>query len=191
MKTSSENLLTDLVQRTQDNLNQAQVLKQEAEEALKWKAAPEVWSALECFDHMNQFSEVYLNNIDQSMLKSQRKAQENFKSTGLGNWFTGFVKPGQKSKKIKTFKKTNPNGKQLDVSVIDTYIYDQQRSLQLLETARGKNLSKVIVPTYLGNWFRVKLGDAFRIIVYHNQRHLQQAQRSFEAYVSQIRMEGV
>ena len=86
-----------------------------------------------------------------------------------------------------TFKSKNPNGKILETSVIDTYIHDQERSLKLLDLARSKNLSKIKVPTDLGSWAKVKLGDAFRIIVYHNQRHLEQAERSFNAYVEQIR----
>lgn len=72
--------------------------------------------------------------------------------------------------------------------MIDTYIQDQEKSLALLQIARSKNLARVKVPTDLGTWAKVKLGDAFRIIVYHNQKHLQQAQRSFEGYVNQARL---
>ncbi|MDC7997151.1 DinB family protein [Gilvibacter sediminis] len=188
MKTTSEALITDLIARVQENLNGAQALKQEAEEALNWKAGPKVWSALECFEHMNQYSDVYLMRIMEGMTKSNKKPQEEFKSGGLGNWFAKLMSPGDAGTKMKTFKSKDPNGKKLPVSVIDTYIQDQEKSLALLQIARSKNLARVKVPTDLGAWAKVKLGDAFRIIVYHNQRHLQQAQRSFEGYVNQTRL---
>ena len=187
MKTSSEVLIADLVERAKSNLNQAQALRQEAKEALNWKAGPSVWSALECFDHMNQYSKVYLDRIEEGMEGDQRAPQDNFSSSGMGNWFAKLMRPGGEGTKMKTFKSKNPNGKILETSVIDTYIHDQERSLKLLDLARSKNLSKIKVPTDLGSWAKVKLGDAFRIIVYHNQRHLEQAERSFNAYVEQIR----
>lgn len=187
MKTSSEELIADLVERVRSNLNNAQALKQETEEALQWKAGPEIWSALECFEHMNLFSDIYLGNIEAKMATSHKKAQDQFKSGAFGNWLAKLVAPGNESKKVKTFKSKNPNGKTLDMSIIDKYIMDQQRTLGLLDNARSKNLSKIKVATAAGNWLKIKLGDAFRVIVYHNQRHLEQAQRSFNGYVSQVR----
>ena len=187
MKTSSEELIADLIERAKWNLSNAQALKDESKEALNWKAGPKIWSALECFEHMNLYSEIYLGRIEEYMSKSNQAPQDSYNTGGLGNWFAKMMQPGDAGTKMKTFKSKNPNGSMLDISVIETYIKDQHRSLKLLDEARGKNLSKTKVPTDLGSWAKVKLGDAFRIIVYHNQRHLEQAQRSFEAYVSQVR----
>ena len=191
MKTTSSALITDLVTRTQDNLTQARHLKDEATEALNWKANPTVWSVLECVDHLNQYDKIYLPNIKTSMENSALAPKQHFKSGLFGGWFANLMRPGGAGKKMKTFKSKNPNGKQLNKEVLDLFIKDQQQLLALLETAQQHNLKQVKVNTAAGSWLRINLGDAFRVIVYHNQRHLEQAQRSLVNFATQVRAQGV
>ena len=84
-------------------------------------------------------------------------------------------------KKMNTFKSKNPNGSTIAMSALEILIDDQHTFLQLLEEAAQKNLKKTRVPTDFGSWFKLSLGDSLRIIIYHNQRHLEQAQRSLDA----------
>ncbi len=176
-----------MLKRTQNNLNIAQGLKDEALEALAWKADPEVWSALECVDHLNQYDAIYIPNIHLAIEKSSSASQQQFKSGLLGNWFANLMRPGDAGKKMKTFKSKNPNGKVLDKQVLSTFILDQEMLLKLLELAQSKNLNTVKVPTAFGRWMSINLGDAFRLIIYHNQRHLEQAQNSLAKYAVHVR----
>ena len=48
MKTTTENLISDLIERTRQNLNSAQQLHEMDSEILNYKTGADSWSALEC-----------------------------------------------------------------------------------------------------------------------------------------------
>lgn len=181
MNTSTRDLINDLTDRTKANLAYAHSLRDWPAEALQWKAGDKIWSALECVDHINQYAKIYIENIQTGLQNSHRGPEDSFKSKGLGNWFAKLMSPGDQGTKMKTFKSKNPNGSEVPLSVIDVLIKDQQTFLSLLEQAKAKNLKKTRVPTDFGSWLKLSLGDSLRIIIYHNQRHLQQAERSLKA----------
>ena len=47
--------------------------------------------------------------------------------------------------------------------------------LEIIDSSKAVNLRKVKIPISISTIIRLKLGDAFLFVVYHNQRHLQQA----------------
>ena len=49
--------------------------------------------------------------------------------------------------------------------------------LQLLSLAHDKNLNNIRIPISINKWIKIKLGDTFRFVIYHNERHIQQAKR--------------
>ena len=52
----------------------------------------------------------------------------------------------------------------------------QEELLSYLETAKNKNLDKIKTKTTLPI-LKFKLGDTFRFIIHHNERHIVQAKR--------------
>ena len=66
MKTPTENLISDLIERTRKNLNQAQQLHEMDPEVLNFKSSPQSWSALECLEHLNYYGDYYLPEIEDS-----------------------------------------------------------------------------------------------------------------------------
>ena len=55
---------------------------------------------------------------------------------------------------------------------------EQQRQiLALLDQAKGVNLDQIKTGISLTKWIKIKLGDTFRVLIYHNQRHIKQAER--------------
>ena len=51
----------------------------------------------------------------------------------------------------------------------------RDKLLQILETAKSVNIQRAKVSTSISKFVRLRLGDAFLFIIYHNQRHMQQA----------------
>ena len=51
----------------------------------------------------------------------------------------------------------------------------QQELLTILESAKSVNIQRAKVPTSISKFVRLRLGDAFLFVIYHNQRHIQQA----------------
>ena len=71
----------------------------------------------------------------------------------------------------------DPTGSALDSSVLDKFIIQQEKLLSLLEAAKQVDLSKVKTSISISKWVKLRLGDTLRVVVYHNWRHMVQAQK--------------
>ncbi|MEM1326445.1 MAG: DinB family protein [Bacteroidota bacterium] len=177
-------LIDDLVERTKDNLNRAQLLKTQPESTLNYKPKAECWSALECLEHLNRYSDFYVPEMRQRMKASTATAADTFTSGWLGDKLAKSLLPQSQggAQKMNSPKKMNPKGSQLDKSVVDTFIRYQYGLLDLLKEARQKNLSTIKTGITLTQLIKLRLGDTFRVVIYHTQRHLGQAERAVKQY---------
>jgi len=181
MKIKNQELIDDLIQRTKGVLNAAEKYAQLDEKTLNWRPAEKKWSVLECLEHCNYYGVFYLDEIEKKM-KNGKTGNENtiFKSGWLGNYFAKSMLPKEKLNKMNTFKSMNPLGSNLDKSTVEKYIHQQKRMLQLLQTARKIDLTKTKTGVTISNWIKLRLGDTFRVVIYHCQRHIVQADRVLE-----------
>ena len=200
MKVQTEVLITDLMNRTKQLILEAEALKEKSEEQLNYKQHPQSWSVLECLEHLNLYGRFYLPEIekrittfplrrsddsDECQTPSEGTEGEDvkycfdpvFKSGWLGNYFANSMLPKQKLNKMKTFKNMNPLNSKLDKKVIDEFISQQEQMLRLLEESRKISLNKTRTAISISKLIKLKLGDTFRFVIYHNQRHMVQAQR--------------
>lgn len=177
MKIQTEVLVTDLMNRTKQLILEAEVLKEKAEAQLNYKQHSESWSALECLEHLNLYGRFYLPEIEKCIQQRKGKSEPVFKSGWLGNYFANSMLPKQKLNKMKTFKNMNPLNSKLDKKVIDEFISQQHQMLRLLEESRKVSLNKTRTAISISKLIKLKLGDTFRFVIYHNQRHMVQAQR--------------
>ncbi|MFN5634134.1 MAG: DinB family protein, partial [Flavobacteriia bacterium] len=58
---------------------------------------------------------------------------------------------------------------------IEGFEKDQLELLNILTQAEEVNLRKVKVPISISKIIRLRLGDALQFVIYHNERHMQQA----------------
>ncbi len=178
MKITNKELIQDLIKRTQDHLNQVEQYRQMELEDLNWKEHTEKWSVLECIEHLNRYGDFYIPEITQRIQNSSTTASNpTFKSGWLGNYFAESMLPKEKLNKMNTFKSMNPVGSQLDKSVLDKFIRQQKQLLDLLEKSRSLNLSKIKTAISISKWIKLRLGDTFRVVIYHNYRHMVQAEK--------------
>jgi hypothetical protein len=142
---------------------------------LNWKQEPGRWSILECLEHLNLYGDFYLVEIERRIIASDNKPESNFQSGLLGNYFANSMLPKDgKIKKMKTFKDKDPANSNLPMTTIDRFLKQQKRMIELLELAREVNLNKVKTSITIPV-IKLKLGDTFRFVIYHNQRHMIQA----------------
>lgn len=181
MKLSNTALIADLEKRTLENKGLAQALLTEPLEDLNRKRTPESWSALECVEHLNRYGYFYLPEI-KNKLKTAQKVSETtlFKSGVLGNYFAKSLLPKEKLNKMKTFANMNPNGSQLGLDVLKTFINQQDETLEILSKARTVHLHKTKTAISISKLIKLRLGDTLRVVIYHNQRHLAQANRALK-----------
>ncbi|MEZ4969481.1 MAG: DinB family protein [Flavobacteriaceae bacterium] len=173
----STELLQDLLERTQENKSKAERFKTLPLDTLNWKYAPNSWSILECLEHLNRYGDYYIPEIEKRITSSQHRPTPIFKSGWLGNYFARTMLPREKLNKMKTFTAMDPIGSKLDMDTVKKFIDQQQAIANLLNKSKEVDLIKTKTGISISKWIKLRLGDTFRVVIYHNQRHMAQAQK--------------
>jgi len=171
-------LLDELVKMTKNHKDEAHQFLALSDKGLNYKLDSETWSILECFEHLNRYGRFYIPEINQRIEANTKPNSDIFNTGILGDYFAKSMLPGEKMKKIKTFKSMNPNQSNLDRSTIDEFIEQQDALLTILEKAKKLNLTKIRTSISISSWIKLRLGDTLRVVIYHNWRHLEQAREN-------------
>ncbi|MCW1962651.1 DinB family protein [Chryseobacterium viscerum] len=177
MKISTLALLNELKDRTSQHLEYAQTLTLKTEEELNFRTSQDSWSTLECLEHLNRYGNFYIPEISRNISSAGKSPQPYFKPGILGNYFAKSMLPKEKLNKMKTLKTMNPIHSKLNKDVVDTFIKQQERMLELLEAAQDVDLEKIKTSISISKLIKLKLGDTFRFVIYHNLRHIGQIKR--------------
>jgi hypothetical protein len=175
-KYKSIELLEHLQADTRQLILVAEYLQSADAGLLLQEPAPGKWSVIQVLEHLNSYGRYYLLAIERS-LEKDKPATEVFKPGWLGNYFTKLMKPGADgiiTNKMKSPKDHRP-AKYLDVlPVLTTFLEQQHYLLELLELAKSKNIGSIRTPISISRLIRLKLGDTFRFVIAHEQRHFVQ-----------------
>tara|TARA_B110000046_G_C12978413_1_gene392211 strand:+ start:867 stop:1439 length:573 start_codon:yes stop_codon:yes gene_type:complete len=186
MKLTNQELIDDLVQRTIANVLAAEKLQTLSVEELNKKPLTDSWSALECIEHLNHYGQFYLPEIKKQFLTSpQVEPSTIFKSGMIGNYFAKSLLPKEDLNKMKTFKNINPSGSELEIAVLDTFIAQQKEMLEILDRSLTLNLKKTKTAVSISSVIKLRLGDTLRVVIYHNGRHMVQANKAVAQVDSQ------
>lgn len=177
MKIPSKQLLHDLKIITEQNLQFVENLLNETDKRLNFRLSENSWSILECLEHLNRYGKFYIPEIRKRIENSDTKSTEMFNSGILGNYFAKSMLPKEKLNTMKTFKSMNPIYSKLDKEVLNEFIDQQKQAITLLNEAEKLDLNKVKTSISISNLIKLKLGDTFRFVIYHNLRHIEQARR--------------
>lgn len=171
-------------------VSQAAAISQDAQkvfgglskEQLNWKPGAERWSVAQCFDHLITTNRGYLLVID-DVLKGQKKSSIWQKLPFFpGIWGKLLIKsldPAQ-TRKIKAPKKFQPAQSDVSGSIIHDFVNQQGQLIEKIRATENLNLERIVITSPAANLVTYSLMDAYRIIVVHERRHFQQAQRVTE-----------
>jgi hypothetical protein len=152
-------------------------------EALHERPSVKKWNVVQILEHLNSYGRYYLLAIEKSM-RQHRPAVARFSPGWLGDYFTRLMKPaedGQVHHKMQSPKDHRPP-KDLDfLPVLNEFLEQQRYLLDLLALAREKNIGRIRVPISLSKFIRLKLGDTFRFVIAHEQRHFVQIHTTLAA----------
>jgi hypothetical protein len=81
---------------------------------------------------------------------------------------------------MKEFKAHTPENKLNPGKVLDEFVEQQHKLLQLLEMAKQKSLNSIRIPLSVTKLIKLKLGDTFRFLIGHEQRHFVQARNAIK-----------
>ena len=181
MEIKSNVLLENLRNKTQAIILQVKRMNSKGVKVLNRKPSEDAWSALECLEHLNRYGRFYIPEMKHRIDSSNKSVSPIFKSGKLGNYFAKSMIPRSKMKKINTFKSMNPNGSKLDMAVVEEFVNQQEQILDILDSAKNVDLTKTKTGTSLSSLVKLRLGDTLRVVIYHNERHVVQAQRAMQA----------
>lgn len=147
---------------------------------LAWRPRPESWSIADCMAHLNKYARYYNKVMRTKMEESEEEVQKTFTSSHLGRTMYRTMKLGKKKnirKKMRAPKGYNPiqNPEIIGSEPIAEFIRHQDTMIDLLDKAKDVNLKKIKIPISISKIIKMRLGDALAFIIYHNERHVQQA----------------
>jgi hypothetical protein len=168
-------LLTSLQNDVELLLNGMEDIKTLSDTGLNHQPEPGKWSIVQILEHLNSYNRYYLPEMEKS-LKKKLSFNPMFKAGWFGNYFTNMMAP--KAQKI-TNKMSSPKdhvpADHLDsTKVIAEFLKGQSKLLPLLKQAESNNIGRLKVPISISRFIKLKLGDTFRFLIAHQQRHFLQ-----------------
>jgi hypothetical protein len=79
--------------------------------------------------------------------------------------------------KMKTFKSKRPNRSELSIITLDKFVKQQKQIIQLIDRSRKINLTKTKCNVTI-KYIKLRLGDTLRFYIFHNIRHIVQANKA-------------
>lgn len=154
-----------------------------SEEQLSWSPGKGEWNIGQCLVHLNAFHSFYVPGFVERVKNSRfQEPTDYFQSSPLGNSTYLKVKLGKLNnvkRKLKSPKDYNPLvNKNLKIEgVVEDFFKYQKMLIGVLESAKKINIRKTKTSFSVRPIVKLRLGDAFQYIVYHCERHIEQARK--------------
>lgn len=177
-------LLERLIADTKRIVLTVHYLLQEDPAALVQQPGTGRWSVAQVIEHLNSYGRYYLPLMENALKAYQGPANKNFKPGWLGDYFTKSMLPkedGRVANKMKAPKDHRPSPDIDSHTVLKDFLQQQQQLLQLLQQAGRSDLNKIRIPISIATFIRIKLGDTFRFLIAHQQRHFVQVANTLAA----------
>ena len=153
--------------------------QQLSDDALRYRPRPDQWNVLDCLEHINMFYANYFSRMEPAIRHATPSDRTTYTPGFFGEWFIKGQRPqqGQRKMKMKTFKSIVPFTDEKDATAIFKTLFQHHVQLEhLLDQSVALDWNRVKVASEIGPILRFKLGDCFRLLTAHTERHLLQAQ---------------
>src|SRR6185369_5893662 len=148
-------------------------------EQLNWKPSPERWSVGQCFDHLVASGASFLPIIDD--VTTGRKTKRAFESVPFlpklfGKLLIKSLDPAT-TRRMKAPKQIEPASSAIDTAILQSFVQQQSEIVSKMNATANLDIDRLIITSPVASFVIYSLLDAYRIIVVHEERHFQQAQR--------------
>ena len=169
-----------------DEVNrQIRELQQLSEEDLRHRPHPDQWNVIDCLEHINLSYGDYFPRMERAVRQATPTDCTTYTPGWLGQWFAKGQRPqqGQRKMKMKTFKNLVPHTDEKEVvSIVEEVFQYHEQFKSLLDRSGDLDWNRVKVVSEVGPILRFRLGDCFRLLVAHTERHVLQAQEVLSDY---------
>ena len=148
-------------------------------EQLSWKPDANEWSVGQCIDHILVTNSRYFAILEKIISGEKKTSFWERLSILPGFWGRLLVRAvhPRTSRKIKTSEVFKPREKVFSQELIKNFVEHQGQLVDLMNRTDHLNHKRIVVTSPAAKFITYSLKDCFRIIVYHEQRHIAQAIR--------------
>lgn len=151
----------------------------------KWNKRPTAgsWSISECVAHLNLTSVAYVDPLRETLVRGRARggaAPAQFRRDFFGWMIFRAVRPEAKMK-VKTSAAFVPTATMAPAELVAEFDRLQDEQMELVRQADGLPLGKLKIKSPFGPGVKYNVYSAFTILPAHQHRHLQQAERAWQA----------
>ena len=176
MSEELNNLMSELEQISENARN---TFGRFSAEQINWKPSAESWSVGQCFEHLIKINSEYFPEYE-SIINGERKQTfwENYSpfSGFFGNLLFKSLSP-QAERKLKAPKTAQPAVSDISPAIIEDFVKHQTEMIDKIRQTENLDTKKIILTSPFLKAITYSLFDSYRIIVTHEKRHFQQAER--------------
>jgi hypothetical protein len=150
------------------------------ESTLRSRGGPEQWNILECFAHLNAYTDFYLSRIDLAIHKAKARKwvpAQNMNSGWIERRVIKKVDPARPFKRRKSPKKFNFMRQSLATEEVKRFIISSEKLLRCIQAAREIDLNRPKIQMAHTSAFKFRPGNLFQYLVLHAKRHLAQIEK--------------
>jgi DinB superfamily len=149
-------------------------------EQLNWKPGPKQWSVAQVLHHLCRQEKPYPALLAAGIAKAPlRPGDQPFSYSWVGKKITAMLAPG--ARRIPAPPILQPTHTTYDRSIIASFEALQAQYLSLITQATDRDLMRGKVRWAVFPLVTFRLGEAFRVLLVHKQRHLAQIHRVLTA----------
>lgn len=146
---------------------------------INWKHSSDVWSIGQCFDHLITTNRTYFplfENIAAGEYRRTLWQRVPLLPSLFGRLLISSVSP-ESARKLKAPKVFKPSMSDVDADIIEEFTRHQDELMRFMKSAESMRPEKIIIPSSISPLVTYSLLDGYRILIAHEKRHFQQAER--------------
>ena len=152
-------------------------------EQINWKPSPSEWSIAQCLEHLMLLNKPYFPQVEK-ILAGKRQAsiweRVPLLPAAFGRLVLAAVQPESKQK-VKARPAFVPSSSDIDIGILHRFSTHQKELIRLMKATGELPIEKIIITSVVSPVVTYSLLDTYRILVAHERRHLQQAERVMQA----------
>jgi hypothetical protein len=183
-KFKSEELLNELAEDVKRIKESAEYFKTVDKNKMVYTPEKSSWSVVQILEHLNAYNRLYLPQIEKELSIITHDNNTWFNTGFWGEKYFSAMKPNnvfEINKKYKANKKFCFSNNLNVETVLQEFLQHQDKLIALLHQAKKRDLNKIKLPISITKLIKLKLGDIFRVLIAHEQRHLIQARNTLKS----------
>ncbi len=152
-------------------------------EQLNWKPDAKSWSVGQCIDHLNVTNQAEIPAME-AAIRGEHTTKFFEKLPWLPGFFGRFVLKSVDPENVKKNKAPGvfePTQSDVGEDVIDRYAKTSAQIIEIMKGSEGMEIDKMIITSPVAKAVTYSLKDTFRMVVFHDRRHFNQAKRVMDS----------